>query len=194
MTVLYLRGDSTMKSEKRIMKWLKEYGPSILVTAIIAVLVFLSQLPYLAGIISYVTVDGILGYWYRSKIISEKAKLKLNADKKQTEPFNSDYFDLYHEYSYNQWMVSLKAACLAFSLCPIIHNYMNDEFSYITIGMGLAIMFFSVAIIVSTAGKRNKTLVNLRKERKEKWFGEYTEKEIAILCQLEDRGEKATNK
>lgn len=183
-----------MKSEKKIVKRLKEYGPPILVTTIIAVLVFLSQFPYLAGIISYVTVDGILGYWYKNKIISEKAKLKLHADKEQTEAFNSDYFDLYHEYSYNQWMVAFKAACLAFSLCPIIHDFMNDELSYITIGMGLATIFFSVAIIASTAGKRNKIFVKLRKERKEKWFGEYTESEIAILCQSEDYGEKTTNK
>lgn len=116
------------------------------------------------------------------------------AGKEQTKAINSDYFDLYHEYSYNQWMVALKAACLAFSLCPIIHDFMNDELSYITIGMVLAVIFFSVAIIISTVGKRNKVFANLRKERKENWFGEYTEKEIAILCQLEDCGEKATNK
>lgn len=183
-----------MKSEEIIMKRLKEYGPPTLVTAIIAVLVFLSQFPYLAGIISYVTVDGILGYWYKNKIISDKARLKLYAGKEQTKAINSDYFDLYHEYSYNQWMVALKAACLAFSLCPIIHDFMNDELSYITIEMVLAVIFFSVAIIISTVGKRNKVFANLRKERKENWFGEYTEKEIAILCQLEDCGEKATNK
>ncbi|MDE7194252.1 MAG: hypothetical protein K2O14_09815 [Oscillospiraceae bacterium] len=183
-----------MKSEKKIAKWLKEYGPSILITVIIAVLVFLSQFPYLAGIISYVAVDGILGYWYRNKIISEKARLKLQVGNEQTEPFNSDYFDLYHEYNYNQWMVALKAACLAFSLCPIIHDFLNEELSYITIGMGLAVIFFSMAIIASTVGKRSKVFVKLHKERKDNWFGEYTEKEIAILCQSEDCGEKMPNK
>lgn len=186
-----------MKLEKLktiIVKWLKEYGPSILVTAIIAALVFLSQFPYLAGIITYVVVDGILGYWYRNKIISDKARLKLQEGREQTEPFNSDYYDLYHEYSYNQWMVILKAACLAFSLCPIIHDFWNEEFSYITIGMGLAVTFSAIAVIASTVGKRSKVFVRLRKERKEEWFGEYTEKEIDILRQSEECSEKLTNK
>lgn len=183
-----------MKQETKITIFLKDKGLSILITVAIATLVFLSQFPYLAGIISYVTVDGILGYWYKNKIIGEKAELKLHACKEQTEPFNSDYFDLYHEYSYNQWMFMLKATCLAFSVCPIIHDFMNDEISYITIGMGLAVTFVAIAAIASTVGKRSKMFLRLRKERKENWFGEYNEKEIAIICQSNDFGEKMTNK
>lgn len=91
-------------------------------------------------------------------------------------------------------MISLKAACLAFSLCPIIRDYAIDGFSYIAVGMALAVMFFTTAIVVSVVGKRNKAFIKLRKERKENWFGEYTEKEIAILCQTENCGEKMINK
>lgn len=172
-----------MKAKEKF-RWLKENGPSLLITAAISVLVFLSQFPYLAGIISFVAVDGVFGYWYRNRIISNRARLKLQEDNDKL--FNSEYYDLYNEFSYNQWLVILKSACLAFSLCPIIRHFIGEAFSYIGIGMALAVIFVSIATIISASEKRSKVLRSLCNERKDNWFGSYTEKELEILAQLED--------
>lgn len=168
----------------RAKKWLKEYGPSILVTAAIAALVYLSQFPYLAGIISFVAVDGVVGYWYKNKIIGNRTKLKLQSSSTSTETFNLEYYDLYYEFSYNQWTVILKAACLAFSLCPIIHDFIGEEISYIPIGMGLAGISVSIAAIASSSGKRSKVFVKLLSKRRDNWFGEFTPEELSILNEL----------
>lgn len=187
-----------MKSEKIIMKWLKEYGPSILITFIIAVFVFLAQFPYWAGIVSFVFADCVIGYWYKNKIICDKAKLKAQAhnatEESEKKFFNSEYYDLYYEFNYNQLMLILKAVCLAFSLCPILCDLIGDTISYLGTGMTLAVVFLGIAAIASISGKRSKVLLKLRCERKENWFGEYTEKELAILGQSKECGEKTTNK
>lgn len=185
----------------RVKKCLKEYGPSILITFIIAVLVFLAQFPYLAGAISFVFADCVIGYWYKNKIICDKAKLKAQAYNATNETegcekkyFNSEYYDLYYDFNYNQLMLILKAACLAFSLCPILCDLIGDTISYLGTGMTMAIGFSGIAAIASTSGKRSNVLLKLRCERKDSWFGEYTEKELAILNQSENRREKIINK
>lgn len=185
----------------RVKKWLKEYGPSILITFIIAVLVFLARFPYWAGVISFVFADCVIGYWYKNKIICDKAKLKAQeynvanaTEGGEKKFFNSEYYDLYYEFNYNQLMLILKAACLAFSLCPILCDLIGDAISYFGTGMALAVVFLAIAAIASVSGKRSKMLLKLRCERKDRWFGEYTEKELAILSQSEDCKEKVTNK
>ncbi len=185
----------------RIKKWLKEYGPSILITFIIAILVFLAQFPYLAGVISFVFADCVIGYWYKNKIICDKAKLKAQvynlankAEEDEKNSFNSEYYDLYYDFNYNQLMFILKSVCLAFSLCPILYDFIDEIVPYFAVGMTLAVILGSISVIVSVSGKRSKVFLKLRGERKDNWFGQYTEKELAILRQLEDCGEKLTNK
>ncbi len=180
---------------------LKEYGPSILITFIMAAFVFLSQFPYLTGVISFVFVDCVVGFWYKNKIISNKLKLETQigngqSQTKETENnfFNSEYYDLYYEFGYNQLMFMLKAVCFAFSFCPILHYYISDTISYFSVSMTLAVVSLGIAAIFSVSGKRSKVLLKLRSERKENWFGEYTEKELAILRQSGDSDNKLTNK
>lgn len=174
----------------RLKKWLKEFGPSMIITFIIAALVFLSQLPYFVGVISFVFVDCVIGYWYRNKIMCDKAGLKAQvchmSKENEKKHFNSDYYDLYHDFHYNRLMLMLKAICLAFSLCPILSNLIGDTISYFGIGITLAIVFWGIAIIASTLGKRGKVFMRLHSERKKNWFGEYTDEELEILRQLGD--------
>lgn len=175
-------------------KWLKEYGPSLLITFIIAVLVIIAQFPYLAGVISFVFADCVIGYWYKNKIISNKAMLKVQASNAAIETegvenkyFNSDYYDLYYDFNYNQLMLMLKATCLAFSLCPILCDLADNIISYIGTGMTLAVCLWAISAIVSVWGKRSKVILKLRSIRKDSWFGEYTQKELDILNELQKK-------
>ncbi|MCM1166496.1 MAG: hypothetical protein NC299_12980 [Lachnospiraceae bacterium] len=174
------------------MKLIKEYGPSIIVTFIIGLLVFIAQFPYLAGAISFVFADCVIGYWYKSKIISNKAKLKAQASITATKAegtenkcFNSDYYDLYYDFNYNQLMLMLKATCMAFSLCPILCDLAGDTISYISTGMTLAVCMWAIASIVSVSGKGSKVILKLRGKRKDNWFSEYTQEELDILNELQ---------
>lgn len=178
-----------MKLKNRISEWLKYRLPSMVITLIVAVLVYICQFPYLAGIISFVIVDGIIGYWYKNKINVKKTALALEHNN-----FNSHYYDLYYEYSYNQWMFILKSVCLAFTLCPIIHDYLiiyvastnklEYEMSYISVALVLGLIFFIGATILSTKGKNSKALAALCKSKKENWFSEYTDNEKKIIQNL----------
>ena len=180
-----------MKQNNKNSEWLKYRLLSMIITFSIAVLVYISQFPYLAGIISFVIVDGIIGYWYKNKISVKKTALALEHNN-----FNSDYYDLYHEYSYNQWMFILKSVCLALTLCPIIHNciiihdestnILEYEMSYIGVALGLAVLFFIVATVISTKGKNSKALAKLCNSKKENWFSEYTDNEKKIIQDLFD--------
>lgn len=179
-----------MKQNNKISEWLKYRLPSMIITLSIAVLVYISQFPYLAGIISFVIVDGIMGYLYKNKTSIKKATLALNKN------FNVNYFDLYHEYKYNQWMFILKSVCLALTLCPIIHDYfiihdestniLEYEISYIGVALGLAVIFFVASIVFSVKEKSSEALSKLCNSKKENWFSDYTDDEKKIIQDLFD--------
>ena len=140
----------------KAIKWLKKYGPSVFITFIIAVLVIIAQFPYLAGVISFVFADCVIGYWYKNKIIINKAMLKAQATNAGIETegvekkfFNSDYYDLYYDFDFNQLMIMLKSTCLAFSLCPILCDLADNIISYIGTGMTLAVCLWAISAIVS---------------------------------------------
>ncbi len=173
-----------MKVKKKIIERLKEYVPSMIVTVVIATLVFISQFPYFAGVISFVFVDCIIGYWYKNKVICDRAKLKAQESKDMI--FNSEYFDLYHEFSFNQMMFVLRAICLAFSLCPFLYNVIEDKIQCTIIGIAIAVAVFVASTIISSVGKRNSALLHLCNKRNNNWFGEYTNEELDILRKLED--------
>lgn len=178
----------------KAIKWLKKYGPSVLITFIIAVLVIIAQFPYLAGVISFVFADCVIGYWYKKKIIINKAMLEAQAinagietEEVEKKYFNSDYYDLYYDFDFNQLMLMLKSTCLAFSLCPILCDLADNIISYIGTGTTLAVCLWAISAIVSLWGKRNQVIIKLRSIRKDSWFGEYTQKELAILNELQEK-------
>lgn len=176
-----------MKVKKKIIERLKEYVPSMIVTVVIATLVFISQFPYFAGVISFVFVDCIIGYWYKNKVICDKAKINAQASNENKDlMFNSEYFDLYYEFNYNQMMFVLRAICLAFSLCPFLYNVIEDKIQCTIIGIAIAVAVFVASTIISSVGKRNSALLHLCNKRNNNWFGEYTNEELDILRKLKD--------
>ena len=176
--LLILKEILKMKQDNKIRDGLRYRLFSFVITLAIAFFVYICQFSYFAGIITFIVADGIMGYWYKNKTTVKKAALSLN------DNFNANYFDLYNEYKYNQWMFILKSVCLAFTICPLLHRIFSEIFSYISLSIGLAVIFFTVATIFSTIGKNSKALANLCKSKKENWFSEYTDDEKKIIQDL----------
>lgn len=186
-----------MKLKERFAQLWHNYVPLIITAAVLIAIVLAAIFAQTAGIVSFIVVDFVVGYLYRNRIISKKALLQIvqNESDGNVAPFNSEYYDLYQEVCYNRLMVMLKSICLGLSVCPLIYNFFrNDLFSYIGISLCVIVITLFIACFFLSIGKRNEVLMTLISKRKENWFCEYTEKEIAILCQSEDCGEKTTNK
>lgn len=184
--------DKTNKFSKTIKKLLWQ----TIITLAVGAVVLLTRIPSFIIIITFVVVDCILGYLYRTKInyLKSECFAKSLLDKENYSYFNAEYFDLYHEFNYNRIVIVFRCLLAALTLTPLIFSKIN-VMVYITFGIGLMVLSLLILALPLVLRKKDNVIIKLLDKRGENWFGEYTDEELEILRQLyEVKPSKQTTK
>lgn len=170
----------------KFIRWIKEFLISSLFAIAWGIVVFLCRWSIFTGIIPFVVLDCIVGYVYKNKIITDKYYYLAQAQSKDEnkQSFNSEYYDLYHEFNYNRVLIILRSIIVALALGPIVFSSIIDTLDYIISGLFLIIAIILVVSILLFAGKRDTIIIELINKRKKDWFSNYTAEDIEILNKL----------
>lgn len=178
-----------MTFAEKAVRWLKEVPIRVLLVFLIGGIVLLTKNNTgIEVIIPFIVIDCCVGYIYRNRIVSEKnmclAKSLISKDDGMV--FNSEYYDLYHEFNYNRVVLIFRSLTLALALIPVLFGWIDDLEAYITVGIVVMAASLLVISLVLFSKKRDAIIMGLINKRGKRWFGKYSEEELELLNQLSE--------